>query len=300
MPATVLARGGAAAPGAPSSPGFPVMTTFPSMTAARWLRLGAVLLGLAPAVLPGVSSARDASAELSYRAGLRYEMGLGNRADFALASVHYCRAARAGHADAAFRLGILSDHGAGMARDPAVAAGWLRRAADGGHALARQFLVRFDGVPEKRAQCRLPEDGAGPTRDPADDALRREVERLVRSHAPALGLDPDLVLAVIQVESGFRVKAVSGKGAMGLMQIIPETGRRFGLTQPFDPADNVRAGMAYLRWLLSYFDGDVALALAGYNAGENAVVRHGGIPPYPETRTYVQRVLTLYSGPRQG
>jgi len=262
----------------------------------RSLRRGMLLLALVPAALIGTHEARaESAAERSYQAGLRYETGIGRPADFGLAYLHYCRSVRAGHAGAALRLSILTDHGAGVERDAGTAAGWLRRAAEGGNALARHLLVRFEGVPEKKPHCRLPEDGDAPARMAAEGSLRYEIEHLVRSQAPALGLDPALVLAVIQVESGFQAKAVSGKGAIGLMQIIPETGRRFGLTQPLDPAENVRAGMAYLRWLMSYFNGDVELALAGYNAGENAVVRHGGIPPYPETRSYVTRVMGLYA-----
>ncbi len=116
---------------------------------------------------------------------------------------------------------------------------------------------------------------------------------LVESLAPKYDLAPRLVLAVIAVESNFDVKAVSPKRAQGLMQLIPETADRFGVRNPFDPADNIRGGIQYLRWLLEYFGGDLSLALAGYNAGEKAVERHQGIPPYAETVAYVKKVKAL-------
>ncbi|HEV7501892.1 MAG TPA: lytic transglycosylase domain-containing protein [Vicinamibacteria bacterium] len=104
-------------------------------------------------------------------------------------------------------------------------------------------------------------------------------------------LDPELVRAVVSVESGFRPDAVSPKGAQGLMQLMPATARSLGVKDPFDPADNVDGGVRYLRALIDRYDGDVKRALAAYNAGMGAVARHGGIPPYPETLVYVSKVL---------
>jgi soluble lytic murein transglycosylase-like protein len=118
----------------------------------------------------------------------------------------------------------------------------------------------------------------------------------VRSLAPRYRLDPNLVLAVVEVESNFNPKAVSPKNAQGLMQLIPATAERFGVRDVWDPEQNLHGGMAYLRWLLDYFKGDVKLALAGYNAGEKAVERHGGIPPYAETQAYVQKILRRIGG----
>ncbi len=97
-----------------------------------------------------------------------------------------------------------------------------------------------------------------------------------------------------RTESNFNPAAVSHKNAQGLMQLIPETAVRFNVKKPFDPEQNVRGGLAYLRWLLAYFKGDVALVAAGYNAGEGAVNRYLGIPPYPETRNYVRRILEMF------
>src|SRR5690606_8467899 len=106
--------------------------------------------------------------------------------------------------------------------------------------------------------------------------------------------DPRLVLAVLRTESNFDPLARSPKNAQGLMQLIPATAERFAVRNAFDPVDNLRGGIRYLRWLLSYFQGDVTLALAGYNAGEGAVDRARGVPPYRETRAYVQRIRALY------
>jgi soluble lytic murein transglycosylase-like protein len=108
-----------------------------------------------------------------------------------------------------------------------------------------------------------------------------------------------LVEAVISQESGFDPWALSAKNAQGLMQLIPATARRFGVTNPWNPEQNIRGGTAYLSWLLDRFDGDLPLALAGYNAGENAVKRYQAIPPYRETRRYVERVMTLYGSARE-
>jgi len=104
-------------------------------------------------------------------------------------------------------------------------------------------------------------------------------------------LDPDLVQAVVAVESGFRPDAVSPKGAQGLMQLMPYTARALGVKDTFDPAANLDGGTRYLRALIKRYGGDVTRALAAYNAGEGAVARHGGVPPYPETLAYVRKVL---------
>ncbi len=121
---------------------------------------------------------------------------------------------------------------------------------------------------------------------PVPAGLAQTILASARRH----GLDPLLVEAVILAESAGRRWATSPEGAMGLMQLMPATARRFGVADPRDPAQNVAGGSRYLRWLLDRFGGDVTLALAGYNAGEGAVDKYGGIPPYRETRNYVRAV----------
>lgn len=125
---------------------------------------------------------------------------------------------------------------------------------------------------------------------------RSEYDPLIELYAEKHRIDPTLVRAVIQVESNFNARCVSSKGARGLMQLMPGTAERFGVTEVHDPEQNIRGGVQYLAYLLRLFNDDLSRALAAYNAGENAVLRHGGIPPYPETEAYVKRALTVYYG----
>jgi hypothetical protein len=121
-------------------------------------------------------------------------------------------------------------------------------------------------------------------------------ESWIRTHAAAAGIDPRLVQALMQAESAYNPRAVSKKGAMGLMQLMPGTAREVAVTDAFDPEQNIRGGVAYLRRMLDIFGGRTELAVAAYNAGPGAVQRYAGIPPYAETRQYVERVLGLYRG----
>jgi len=130
--------------------------------------------------------------------------------------------------------------------------------------------------------------------------LPRDKQRhaqLIRRLAPRFDVDYRLALAIARAESNLDPSAVSPKNAQGLMQLIPDTAARFGVRNAFDPEQNVRGGLAYLRWLLERFNGSVALASAAYNAGEGAVEKHGGVPPYAETQNYVQRILHFYRSP---
>ena len=160
-----------------------------------------------------------------------------------------------------------------------------------------------------------PERGAGAGRfqlamagldaGPGGSAVRRPrlqpLQRIAELHGREImrasvgtSVSPALALAVIAVESAGRADAVSHAGAQGLMQLIPATAQRFGVTDPFDPGQNITGGITYLDWLLRRFDRDVVLALAGYNAGEGAVERAGGVPDYAETRDYVPKVLAAW------
>ncbi|HVL66404.1 MAG TPA: lytic transglycosylase domain-containing protein [Vicinamibacterales bacterium] len=116
---------------------------------------------------------------------------------------------------------------------------------------------------------------------------------IIAAMSQAHGVDPMLVRAVIQVESNYRPRARSHKGAMGLMQLMPATAREYNVRNPYDPKANIAAGVKHLKGLLDRFEGAVDLALAAYNAGEGAVKKFGGIPPYRETRNYVSRILSL-------
>ena len=128
------------------------------------------------------------------------------------------------------------------------------------------------------------------------DQRRQDLDEVVQRHAVRARLDPDLVHAVIQVESGYDVFALSRKGAMGLMQLMPSTASDLQVADPWNAEQNVDGGTRYLGRLIEIFEGRLEWALAGYNAGPEAVRRYQGIPPYPETQTYVRRVLALYNG----
>jgi len=124
---------------------------------------------------------------------------------------------------------------------------------------------------------------------------RRQLAPLIRRQASRLKVDPALVLAVIHAESFYDKDAVSSAGAVGLMQLMPQTAERFGVTNRNDAAQNIRGGVMYLRHLLELFEFDIKLVLAAYNAGESAVVKYGNnIPPYPETQQYVKKVVVFY------
>jgi soluble lytic murein transglycosylase-like protein len=120
-------------------------------------------------------------------------------------------------------------------------------------------------------------------------AYQTEIAQAARD----FGVDEAVVRAIIHAESAFNPTAMSRVGAQGLMQLMPATARRFGVADPFDAVQNIRGGVQYLAWLLKRFNGNVALAAAGYNAGEGAVDKYGGVPPYAETQRYVQRVGVL-------
>jgi soluble lytic murein transglycosylase-like protein len=123
-----------------------------------------------------------------------------------------------------------------------------------------------------------------------------QIDRYIDEAAVRHHVDPNLVRALVKVESNFNPRAVSSKGAMGLMQLMPSTARMYAVRNPFDAAQNVDAGVRHLKGLLENFNGDVRLTLAAYNAGQGAVERNGGIPPYTETRNYVKRITNLMAG----
>lgn len=218
-----------------------------------------------------------------------YEMGVGVKTNYTKAFDLYCQAATKGHTEAAYHIALMYLNGQGVKESRADAAAWIGKAVDRGHPYAAEVVADMKGVkPAAAASCRRPEAVAMAVQPPA------RILKMVEDLAPQYGLDPALVLAVISAESNFRVDAVSPKNAQGLMQLIPVTAERFGVTNPFDPKENIRGGMKYLRWLLSYFGGNVPLAVAAYNAGEGAVLKHKGIPPYAETKAYVRKVLAIY------
>ena len=151
------------------------------------------------------------------------------------------------------------------------------------------------GVPPAAVRGFVPDEVLDEVSVPAGGDLRELASAAARRH----GLDPDLVMAVVSVESGFRPQAVSPKGAQGLMQLMPRTASSLGVADALDPAQNLDGGTRHLGQLLTLYGGDVTRALAAYNAGEGAVDRHGGVPPYRETRAYVKKVLERYRGQKR-
>ena len=151
------------------------------------------------------------------------------------------------------------------------------------------------GVPPSAVRGFVPDEVLDEVVGPAGGDLRELAAAAARRH----GLDPGLVLAVVSVESGFRPQAVSPRGAQGLMQLMPGTASSLGVADAFDPVQNLDGGTRHLGQLLTLYGGDLARALAAYNAGEGAVHRHGGVPPYRETRAYVKKVLERYRGEKK-
>jgi Transglycosylase SLT domain/Sel1 repeat len=241
------------------------------------------------------------------------EHGEGIAKDTALAARLYCQAARLGDAESQFSAGWIYANGRGVQRDDAVAAYFFGMAARQGHEHAQRML-RFVGeaaaempecLRENKPQHQIAQQQVAPGQgltiegDSSPDflpvtAAQRKALELVNKLAPEYGISPRLAIAVIRVESNFDPLARSEKNAQGLMQLIPETAARFNVSKPFDPIQNIHGGLAYLRWLLAYFQGDVTLVAAAYNAGEGTVNRCRGIPPYPETRAYVKRIKEFF------
>jgi soluble lytic murein transglycosylase-like protein len=152
----------------------------------------------------------------------------------------------------------------------------------------------------KEGESDEPAMPVGDDTDPFADLspAKKKIADLVAKAAPQYEVEPRLALAVIATESNFRPDAQSIKDARGLMQLIPGTAARFKVKNRLDVKENVRGGLAYLRWLLAYYQGQVTLAVAAYNAGEAAVDKYKGVPPYPETREYVRRVSRLFPNQR--
>ena len=223
----------------------------------------------------------------------------------------YCEASRLGSTEAQYRLGMMYAFGRGVPASQPLGAALFSLAGMQGHEAAAQMLETIQMESAQLPACVL--QAVAPERPPPvaiapPPPEPQPIDRLVQSLpgdkqwivplATTLSewyaLDPRLVLAIIAVESNFDASARSPKDAMGLMQLIPDTAARFNVRDAFNATQNLRGGMTYLRWLLSYYEGNVTCVLAAYNAGEGRVDRYRGVPPYPETRAYVQRVIGLY------
>lgn len=244
----------------------------------------------------------------------RHERGDGVQKDPVFAAALYCRAARAGDAESLFQLGWMYAHGRGVERNDAWAAWFFERAAAQGIPQAPNMLRLLGGVAGRFPDCMRPPGPsaaelearrvAAEAQAAADAAALaaaksaallklapKAIATLVLKLAPEYRVQPGLALAIMKAESNFDAAALSPKNAMGLMQLIPETAERFNVKDAYDPKQNIRGGLAYLRWLLAYYEGNVHLVAAAYNAGEGTVDKYLGVPPFDETRNYVRRVL---------
>jgi soluble lytic murein transglycosylase-like protein len=271
-----------------------------------------------PATPPAESGPVVPTRVLSWRQqALALEHGDGMPRDPVRAAELYCRAARYGDAESQFNLAWMLTNARGIERDDAQAAHLFAAAAEQGLPQAVNMLASM-GTPRGAppACLRQPEEERPAATTPAMQAAARQaraaaalpplppipanapapIVNFVKVIAPDYKLEPQLVLAIIATESNFDPFALSPKQARGLMQLIPDTASRFNVRNPMDPVQNIRGGMAYLRWLMAYFEGDVALVAAAYNAGEGAVERYLGVPPYAETRNYVRRIVTAMGG----
>lgn len=244
------------------------------------------------------------------------EQGEGVTRDIPAAIALYCRAALAGDVFSAYKLGWFHASGRGVPRHDGYAAYWYARAALLGDAHAENLFKRLN-APADKPDCVLQAERA--EHQKTDQALReakqaeemaaiatryrelvntpekQRIMKIVYKLAPQFGIQPGLAFAVIRAESNFDVNALSDKKAQGLMQLIPETAARFRVNKPFDAEQNIRGGLSYLQWLLAYFQGNVPLVLAAYNAGEGTVERFRGVPPYPETQNYIRRIQEVFA-----
>jgi hypothetical protein len=271
----------------------------------------AILLGLCGSLLslagaPQNAEAATGAAVRAYERAQQHHHGDGAAKSIARAQQLYCQAGRGGHAEAMFKIGWMFLNGRETAQSDSQGAAWMAAAARAGHPTASNVLKKLGEIkPARVRHCPTPPPGetavasrgTSPRKmdtSPLPLLPPAEIDALARRVAKEYDIAPELVLAVIAVESAWRPDAVSHAGAQGLMQLIPATAERFGVEDVFDPEQNVRGGTRYLRWLLSLFQGDVTRALAAYNAGEGAVLRYGGIPPYTETQNYVVKVRRYY------
>jgi len=231
----------------------------------------------------------------------------------------YCKLARDGDADAQYAMGWMYEHGKGLTANKDTANLFYSMAAEQHHELALQSLADVaviqmaTDIDKKLPACMQPDppqivEQAKPVVEvtkvevvPISERTaklfmsQKWLYKLVNKIATKHKIDPNLVMSFIAIESGFDALATSPRNAQGLMQLIPETASRFGVKDAYKPEDNIKGGIAYLHWLLAYYQGNIELVAAAYNAGEKAVDRYKGVPPYQETKLYVKKIAKLYN-----
>ncbi|HEV7442939.1 MAG TPA: transglycosylase SLT domain-containing protein [Steroidobacteraceae bacterium] len=275
-------------------------TTIKIFPALRGLALCLAVISASAAAQPTADrAALEAAAQrgdvpaLMMLAGI-YERGENVEQDLTRSNALYCKAAARGNVDAILKLGKIYASGREVMPNEGVGALLINKAAELGSERAKEILPYISrGVGSVLPAC-MNEPISNGVVSLSAPKVRKDIALLVQHWAPQYSVDPELVMALIAVESRFDATAVSPKNAQGLMQLIPATAARFGVKNAFNALDNLKGGLAYLRWLLAYFKGDVALVLAAYNAGEETVERYRGIPPYRETRDYVKQITSVY------
>jgi len=274
---------------------------------------GLLFVSLLLAYLPSATAqGRDFRQAPKAVSALKQGLAAQQRGHLQQAIALYCVAATTGNPEGYFRIGHLLATGPASIRSAKQANSYLAMAIRLGHRqAARYYNTRIGNAPMTDECGRGIRGGQGsylaklPTTPFNIDTwvarqppAKQKLVTMLRHAAKHHNVDARLVLAIAIAESNLNSHAVSPKNAQGLMQLIPETQQRFGVTLPFDPAQNIKGGVTYLKWLDRRFDGDWVRISAAYNAGEKAVERYGGIPPYEETREYVKRVL-YFAGHKQ-
>ena len=272
-----------------------------------------LLLFLSPllAGIPQTAQGRDFRQAPRAMTALRQGQAAQHSGNLQKAIALYCVAASTGNPEGYFRIGRLLATGPASVRSAKMANSYLAMAMRLGNQQASRYYNPRVGNAPMGDQCGVGMHGgqgsyfALPSTPFNVEAYlarqspgKQKLATMLRHAAKRHQVDVRLVLAIAIAESNLESRAVSAKNAQGVMQLIPETQQRFGVTQPFDPAQNIKGGVSYLKWLDRRFDGDWVLISAAYNAGEKAVERYGGIPPYDETREYVKRVL-YFAGHKQ-
>ena len=261
--------------------------------------------------IPQTAQGRDFRQAPKAMTALRQGQAAQHSGNLQKAIALYCVAASTGNPEGYFRIGRLLATGPASVRSAKMANSYLAMAMRLGNQQASRYYNPRVGNAPMGDQCGVGMRGgqgsyfALPSTPFNVEAYlarqspgKQKLATMLRHAAKRHQVDVRLVLAIAIAESNLESRAVSAKNAQGVMQLIPETQQRFGVTQPFDPAQNIKGGVSYLKWLDRRFDGDWVLISAAYNAGEKAVERYGGIPPYDETREYVKRVL-YFAGHKQ-
>ncbi len=255
-----------------------------------------VAVSASPAFADGFEEAPRVLAALEQ--GRAAETGKGVSRNLWQAVRLYCDAATMGGPEAYFRIGRLLATAPGSMRNPRLANAYLAMAASLGSHEALKYYDPQQGNAELEGDC--PAAGGMDYADSGFDvdaylrkqsAAKQQIAGLIRKVATKNHMNVQFALAIAMAESNLDPTAVSPSNAQGVMQLIPATQERFGVTRPFDPEQNIKGALAYIRWLEKRFAGDWRLVAAAYNAGEGAVDRHNGIPPYAETQQYVRRVM---------